>query len=80
MSKLRQFLEQNNSLTPAIFYILLSLVTQNRHGYDILKQIEADSYGKVKLGFGSLYGAIKRMLEDKMIRETDIHLSKRKYY
>ncbi len=80
MSKHKQFSEQNYSLSPAIFYILLSLANTPRHGYDIMKQVEADSQGKVKLGPGTLYGAIKRMLEDKLISETDSEHARRKYY
>src|SRR5487761_807045 len=80
MSKTKQFSNQNTPLTPPIFYILLSLATKERHGYDIMKQVENDSQGKVKLGAGTLYGAIKRMLEDKLIVEVDTTHARRKYY
>jgi DNA-binding PadR family transcriptional regulator len=80
MSKSKQFANSNVSLTPQIFYILLSLATKERHGYDIMKQVVNDSEGKVKLGPGTLYGAIKRMLEEKLIVELDTDHSRRKYY
>jgi hypothetical protein len=40
----------NKPLTPAVFHILLALSTQERHGYEIMKQVESDSLGKVKMG------------------------------
>ena len=80
MSKTKQFSSQNVPLTPPIFYILLSLATKERHGYDIMKQVESDSQRKVKLGAGTLYGAIKRMLEEKLIIEIDTIHARRKYY
>lgn len=79
MSKSKAFLN-NQPLTPPIFYILLSLATKERHGYDIMKQVGIDSQGKVRLGAGTLYGAIKRMLEDKLIIEVDSTHARRKYY
>ena len=80
MSKTKQFSSQNVPLTPPIFYILLALATKERHGYDIMKQVENDSQGKVRLGAGTLYGAIKRMLEEKLIIEIDTAQARRKYY
>ena len=80
MSKSKAFSNSNVSLTPQIFYILLSLATKERHGYEIMKQVESDSQSKVKLGPGTLYGAIKRMLEEKLIVELDTNHSRRKYY
>lgn len=58
-------------LTPAVFHILLALSNGDRHGYGIMKQVEADSQGKVKMGTGTLYGSIKRMLDAGLIRESD---------
>ena len=80
MSKRKQFIQKHTPLTPPIFYILLSLATKERHGYDIMKQVEADSQGKVALGPGTLYGAIKRMLEEKLILEVRSTHARRKYY
>ena len=58
-------------LTPAVLHILLALSTEERHGYGIMKQVEADSQGKVKMGPGTLYGSIGRMMEAGLIRESN---------
>ena len=58
-------------LTPAVLHILLALSTQERHGYGIMKQVKADSQGKVKMGPGTLYGSIGRMIEAGLICESD---------
>src|SRR5215467_7478531 len=57
-------------LTPAVRHILLALSTQERHGYGIMKQVEADSQGQVKMGPGTLYGSIGRMMEAGLIWES----------
>jgi DNA-binding PadR family transcriptional regulator len=68
-------------LTPAVFYILLALSIKERHGYDIMKQVEADSHGIVNMGPGTLYGSIKRMLEAGLIVEADdLEDTRRKFY
>jgi DNA-binding PadR family transcriptional regulator len=58
-------------LTPAVLHILLALSAKERHGYGIMKQVAADSQGKVKMGPGTLYGSLGRMLEAGLIRESD---------
>ena len=58
-------------LTPAVFHILLALSNGERHGYGIMKQVEADSQGKVNMGPGTLYGSLKRMLDSGLVRESD---------
>jgi DNA-binding PadR family transcriptional regulator len=80
MAKAKSFTNTNVSLTPQIFYILLALASKGRHGYDIMKTVEQDSQGKIKLGPGTLYGAIKRMLEQKLIVEVSSAHTRRKYY
>jgi len=57
-------------LTPAVLHILLALSTKERHGYGIMKEVEGDSEGKVKMGPGTLYGSLGRMLEAGLIRES----------
>jgi len=57
-------------LTPAVLHILLALSTEERHGYGIMKQVERESHGKVKMGPGTLYGSIGRMMEAGLIRES----------
>ncbi len=58
-------------LTPAVFHILLALANGDRHGYAIMKQVEEDSDGEVRMGPGTLYGSLKRMLDAGLIRESD---------
>src|SRR4029450_3962206 len=58
-------------LTPAMFHILLALADSERHGYDIMREGDARTGGKVRLGPGTLYGSIKRMLSDGLIEELD---------
>lgn len=54
-------------LTETVLLILLSLAEQPRHGYSILKDVEQMSDGRVVLSTGTLYGALRRMLEDRWI-------------
>ena len=61
----------NAPLTPAVLHILLALSTQERHGYGIMKQVKSDSKGKVKMGPGTLYGSLGRMIDAGLIRESD---------
>ncbi|UYN90681.1 MAG: helix-turn-helix transcriptional regulator [Anaerolineales bacterium] len=58
-------------LTPAVFHILLALADQERHGYGIMKEVEAQTDGEMLLRPGTLYQAIKRMLELGLIEESD---------
>ena len=57
-------------LTPAVFHILLALMDQERHGYGIMKEVEQQTEGEMLLRPGTLYQAIKRMIELGMIEET----------
>jgi len=57
-------------LTPALFHVLLSLADGEKHGYAILKEVEARTDGAVRLSTGTLYGIIKRLLADGMIRAS----------
>ncbi len=52
------------------FHILLALADKERHGYGIMQEVEARSNGTVRLGPGTLYGAIKRMLAAGLIEES----------
>ena len=61
----------NTPLTPAVLHILLALSTEERHGYGIMKQVKSESQGKVKIGPGTLYGSLGRMIEAGLIRESD---------
>lgn len=57
-------------LTPAVFHNLLSLASGDKHGHEIMKQVKQDSRGNVKMGNGTLYGSIKRMLADGLMADA----------
>jgi DNA-binding PadR family transcriptional regulator len=56
-------------LTAPVFYVLLSLSIRDRHGYDILKHVEASSEGRIQLGPGTLYTTLKRLFDAGLITE-----------
>jgi len=58
-------------LNPSEFHILLALADAPRHGYGIMQEVEKRARGRVRLGPGTLYGAIKRMLAAGLIEESD---------
>jgi DNA-binding PadR family transcriptional regulator len=64
-------IDQFLPLTPTMFYILLSLADQERHGYGIMQEVEAMTQGRIQMGPGTLYGAIKRMLAADLLEESD---------
>lgn len=59
------------SLTRVSFQVLLALADQDRHGYGIMQEVQARTEGRVRLGPGTLYGAIKRLREQGMIEELE---------
>jgi len=73
-------------LTPAVFHILLTLADGEAHGYAIMQEVTRRSGGTVRLGPGTLYGAISRLLQDGIIEESeerpDPHMddTRRRYY
>jgi DNA-binding PadR family transcriptional regulator len=58
-------------LTETTFFILLSLALEPRHGYAIMKEVGALSEGRVQLGTGTLYGALKRLLAQGWIERVE---------
>ena len=56
-------------LSPAVFHILIALADRDRHGYSIMQDVAARTDGKVRLSAGTLYSAIRRMLEQGLIEE-----------
>jgi DNA-binding PadR family transcriptional regulator len=73
-------------LPTAAFHILLALRNEEKHGYAIMRDVEALSDGAVKIGPGTMYGSIKRMLADGLIEESeerpdpDMDDERRRYY
>jgi DNA-binding PadR family transcriptional regulator len=58
-------------LQPAALHILLALGRGERHGYALIGDVDALSDGAVKVGPGTLYGTIKRLLADGLIEEAE---------
>ena len=51
------------ALTPAVFHILLALVAGERHGYGIGKEVFRQTDGTVRMGPGTIYGTLQRLLD-----------------
>ena len=56
-------------LPTAVFHILVALADRDRHGYSIMQDVAARTDGKVRLSAGTLYSAVRRMLEQGLIEE-----------
>jgi DNA-binding PadR family transcriptional regulator len=67
-------------LTPAVYHILLALFGRERHGYDIMQQVKADSENAVKMGPGTLYGSLDRMMEAGLVARSNTRDARRIYY
>jgi DNA-binding PadR family transcriptional regulator len=73
-------------LAPATFQILLALADSERHGYAIMKEVTTRTKGTVRLGPGTLYGALKRLLEGGLVEEgseradPELGDDRRRYY
>ena len=73
------------ALTPAVFHILLALASESRHGYGILKDVLHQTDGAVRLGPGTLYGTLQRLMNQGWVEEADRPLRedadpRRRYY
>jgi DNA-binding PadR family transcriptional regulator len=58
-------------LTPAVFNILVALAEGEKHGYAIMREVDEATEGRVRMGPGTLYGSINRMLKAGLIEESD---------
>lgn len=58
-------------LPAAAFQILLSLVGEDLHGYAIMRAVEQQTDGRMRLGPGTLYSSIRVLLEENLIEEVD---------
>ena len=77
--------EDHLPLSPAVFHILLALAEEDSHGYAIMQDIDERTGGLVKVGPGMLYGSIKWLLEEGLIKEAPRRSptkedERRKYY
>lgn len=77
---------ETRALTPTVFHILLALGGSPRHGYDILKQVADDTEGRVRIAPGTLYNALRRLVEAGLVREVgdrpapELDDERRRYY
>src|SRR5215470_7213494 len=75
-----------NPLPSAAFQILLALAEDDRHGYGIMRQVEEQTEGRMRLGPGTLYSSIQALIEEKLIEEVDMRedaeaaRGRRRYY
>jgi len=75
-----------NPLPSAAFQILLSLAGEDLHGYGIMRQVEEQTAGSMRLGPGTLYSSLQALLEEKFIEELDpredakLGQERRRYY
>jgi len=73
-------------MTPAVFFVLLALAGGEKHGYAIMQEVTELSAGKVRMGPGTLYSTIQRLVDLDLIEETEgsgepsDHESRRRYY
>lgn len=58
-------------LKPNWFHVLLSLADQEQHGYGIMQEVLARTEGKVHLWPATLYGTLKKLIEEELIEESD---------
>jgi DNA-binding PadR family transcriptional regulator len=64
--------------SPQVFHILVSLAERDQHGYAIMQDVAARTSGKLRLSPGTLYGSIKRMLEEGLIVELRARVFERR--
>ncbi|HEU5218032.1 MAG TPA: helix-turn-helix transcriptional regulator [Gemmatimonadales bacterium] len=73
-------------LPPVWFHLLLALTNQERHGYALMQDVAAESEGSIRLGPGTLYGALKRLLALRLVEESgrrpdpEMDDQRRRYY
>ena len=71
-----------NPLPSAAFQILLALADEDLHGYGIMRKVEDQTAGRMRLGPGTLYSSIQALLEEKLIEEIETTPTpeRRRYY
>jgi DNA-binding PadR family transcriptional regulator len=78
----RSSTDEGSPLTPLMFQILVALSAGDRHGYAILQEIEERTEGAFRVGAGTLYRAIKQLVDAGLMAETeadDGHSQRRNY-
>jgi DNA-binding PadR family transcriptional regulator len=70
MPPLPEDLQRLLPLTPAVFFVLFSLSDGEKHGYAIMQETNQLSAGKVRMGPGTLYATLQRLLDLALIHQT----------
>jgi DNA-binding PadR family transcriptional regulator len=77
-------LERHLPLSPAALHILLSLAGEERHGYGIMQEVARESNGRYKLGPGTLYDNLQKLMKERLVEETQNtgsgNEARRRYY
>ena len=71
-------------LPPAVFHILIALGEGEKHGYAVMQEVTGRTGGRVRMSPGTLYGSIRKMLDEGLIEESFRRVSgddeRRRYY
>jgi DNA-binding PadR family transcriptional regulator len=68
---MKEDLDRFVPLSPAALHILLSLAGEERHGYGIMQEVTRQSEGRYKLGAGTLYDNIQKLMKERLVEETE---------
>jgi DNA-binding PadR family transcriptional regulator len=85
MTRLDIDVERLLPLPPAVFHILIALGDGESHGYAVMQEVAARTEGRVRMSPGTLYGSIRKMLDEGLIEELfrrgrDAADERRRYY
>jgi DNA-binding PadR family transcriptional regulator len=64
-------MQRGAPLSSAVWHILLALADQERHGYAIMLEVAERTGGRTRLGPGTLYGTLKRLVQQGLVAESD---------
>ena len=81
---MKEDLDRFLPLSPAALHILLSLAGEERHGYAIMQEVARQSEGRYKLGPGTLYDNLQKLMKERLVEEVENTAagaeSRRRYY
>jgi DNA-binding PadR family transcriptional regulator len=66
---MKEDFDQHLPLSPAALHILLALASEDRHGYGIMREVARQSDGRYKLGPGTLYDNLQKLLDQGIVEE-----------
>ncbi len=68
---MKEDLDRFVPLSPAALHIVLSLAGEERHGYGIMQEVARQSDGRYKLGPGTLYDNLQKLMKERLVEETE---------